>query len=191
MAGGMNIPFIPTRSLLGSDIIKHNNQIKVIQDPYTSETVALVPAANPDVAFIHVQKADIEGNGQIWGITVNDISLCRAAKHVVLTCEEIVPTSEIRKIPNITAIPGYCVDAVVHVPYNSHPMCLYGYYAIDMPARKDFMDASKTQEGLEKWIQEWIFDTGSHEKYLEKVGYERLAMLTQIEQDNCPLPKIM
>ena len=90
LAGAMGIPYMPTYSMLGSDIPKYNPRIKITDDPYTGQKVALVPAANPDVAFIHVQRCDQAGNCQIWGVTANDANIARAAKKVVITCEEII-----------------------------------------------------------------------------------------------------
>ena len=113
MAGGLGVPFMPLKTMLGTDIISHNPRIKVIDDPYEGGPVGLVPAATPDVGFIHIQRADKDGNSQIWGMLGNDDNIARAAKKVVITCEEIVHTSEIRKIPNMTAIPSYCVSAIV------------------------------------------------------------------------------
>lgn len=186
LAGAMNIPFLPTTSLLGSDLPKHNHNIKVINDPYSDDErpIALVPAAKPDVAFIHVQKADIKGNCQIWGVTTNDMNIARAAKKVVITCEEIVPTSEIRKNPNMTAIPHYCVDAVVEIPYGSHPFFVAGYYWCDLPFRRACMKANATQEGFEAWLDEWVFGVKDFDEYLDKVGRDRLNKLTEMERDN-------
>lgn len=188
LAGAMNVPFMPTRSLLGSDIPQNNDRIKIIDDPYTHEPIALVPAANPDVAFIHVQRADISGNGQIWGVTINDQNIARAAKHVVLTCEEIISNREIRKLSNMTAIPSYCVDAVVQVPFCSHPLWTAGYYWCDMPFRRNFALINETQEGLEKWIKEWVIDTKDWDGYLDKVGRDRLEKLVKMERDNFTIP---
>lgn len=190
LAGALNIPYIPTRSMLGSDIPANNPKIKIEKDPYTNQQVALVPASNPDVAIIHVQKADVLGNGQVWGLGVNDQNIARAAKHVILTCEEIVPTSEIRKNPNLTAVPYYCVDAVCHVPYAAHPLWVYGYYWCDIPFRRDFMLANKTQEGLEGWVDEWIMTLPDWEAYLEKVGRRRLEMLMQMERESSHIPTV-
>lgn len=191
LAGSMNIPFMACRSMLGSDIPKNNEKIKLIDDPYTGQPVALVPAANPDVAFIHVQKADLAGNGQLWGILMNDPTIARAAKKVVLTCEEIVSTREIRKMSNLTAIPSYCVDAVVEVPFCSHPMWTAGYYWCDLPFRRNFMLYNKTQETFDQWIKEWVIDTGSWDGYLAKLGEDRLAKLVRMEHDNYTIPKII
>jgi glutaconate CoA-transferase subunit A len=191
LAGSMNIPFMATRSMIGSDIPKYNDKIKIIDDPYTGSPVALVPAANPDAAFIHVQKADLTGNGQIWGILMNDLVIARAARKLVVTCEEIVSTREIRKLPNLTAIPSYCVDAVVEVPFCSHPMWTAGYYWCDLPFRRNFMLHNKTQESFEQWIKEWVIDTGSWQGYLDKLGQDRLNKLVQMEHDNYKIPQIL
>ena len=188
MAGALGLPFMPVKSLLGSDIITHNPDIKVMEDPYGGGPVALVPAARPDVAFIHVQRADKTGNAQIWGMLGNDDNIARAAKTVVVTCEEIIPTSEIRKIPNMTAIPSYCVSAVVEVPFCSHPLPVSGYYWMDIPFRRETVAASKTREGIVSWMEEWIYGLKDFEAYKEKVGSERLSRVQQMEFENYRIP---
>lgn len=191
MAGASGVPFMPTKSLLGTDMIKVNPKIKVIDDPYGNGPVALVPAAQPDVAFIHVQRADKAGNAQIWGMFVNDDIIARAAKKVVLTCEEIIPTSEIRKLPNMTAIPSYCVSAVVEAPFGCHPLSVAGYYWMDIPFRRQMVAASRTREGILQWMDEWIYGIESHNDYLNKVGWDRLAKLQELEHDNYQIPQIV
>jgi glutaconate CoA-transferase subunit A len=177
--------------LLGSDIITHNPHIRVLDDPYGKGPVALVPAVQPDVAFIHVQRADKAGNAQIWGMLANDDNLGRAAKAVVITCEEIIPTSEIRKIPNMTAIPSYCVSAVVEVPFCSHPLPVSGYYWMDIPFRREMVTASKTREGIVSWMDEWIYSLKNFGAYKEKIGLERLTRIQQMEFDNYRIPHIL
>ena len=191
MAGALGLPFMPVKSLLGSDIITHNPHIKVIDDPYGKGPVALVPAVQPDVAFIHVQRADKSGNAQIWGMLANDDNLARAAKSVVITCEEVIPTSEIRKIPNMTAVPSYCVSAVVEVPFCSHPLPVSGYYWMDIPFRREMVTASKTREGIVSWMEEWIHGLKNFDAYKGKVGLERLARVQQMEFDNYRIPHIV
>ena len=188
MAGAMDVPFLPTRSLLGSDLPNFNPKIKVIDDPYEGQLVALVPKAQPDVAIIHVQRSDRIGNSQIWGYLGMDAILARAAKKTIITAEEIVPTSEIRRIPNMTAIPHYCVDAVVHVPFGSHPQSCTGYYWVDVPFRREFMAHNQAHEDFMRWVEEWIIDTGDWNGYLEKVGKVRLAKLQEMERDNYQIP---
>lgn len=182
LAGAMNVPFLPTRSLLGSDIPKYNKRIKIIEDPYEREPIALVPAASPDVAIIHVQRADVRGNTQIWGHLANDENKARAAKHTVITCEEIVPEKEILRIPNMTAIPFYCVDAVVKAPYGSHPWSCYGYYYHDVIFQRDYVNYNETYEGFLKWLDEWVLSYEDHADYCDKVGQKRLLELTKMEQ---------
>lgn len=182
LAGAMNVPFLPTRSLLGSDIPKHNQGIKIINDPYEGKPIALVPAALPDVAIIHVQRADKQGNAQIWGHLANDENKGRAAKHTVVTCEEIVKEDVIMKIPNMTVLPSYCVDAVVEVPYGSHPWSCYGYYYHDLIFQRDYAKNSETRSGFLKWVNEWILSCEDQTDYCRKVGKRRLSKLTKMEQ---------
>ena len=191
LAASMDVPFLPTKSMLGSDIPTYNNKVKLINDPYTNEPVALVSAAHPDVSFIHVQKADTEGNGQIWGILMNDPTLARASKKVILTCEEIVSNKEIRKLSNLTAIPSYCVDAVVEVPFCSHPMWTAGYYWCDLPFRRNFMLYNKTQEGFDKWLKEWVLDIPNWDAFLDKLGRDRLEKIVRMEKDNYVIPNLV
>ncbi len=182
LAGAMGVPFLPTKSLLGSDIPKYNKRIKIIRDPYEGKPIALVPAASPDVAIIHVQRADVQGNAQIWGHLANDDNKARAAKHTIITCEEIIPREKILQIPNMTIIPSYCVDAVVHVPYGSHPWSCYGYYYHDVLFQRDYSKYNKTYEGFLKWLDEWVISCDDHVEYCNKVGRERLLELTKMEQ---------
>lgn len=188
LAGSMKLPYMPTKSLLGSDIIKYNPRIKVVDDPYGSGPLALVPASNPDVSFMHVQRADVSGNGQIFNAMIDDNTIARASKHVVLICEEIVSTGEIRKNSHMTAIPSYCVDAVVHAPFAGYPLWCAGYYCCDMPWRSYYARVSKTQEGYEQYIKEWVLDTISWDGFLDKVGRDRLERLVKMERDNYTIP---
>ncbi|MBC7345840.1 MAG: CoA transferase subunit A [Clostridia bacterium] len=188
LAAALNLPFMPTRSMLGSDILKYNQKVKVIQDPFEGQPLALVPAARPDVAFIHVQRADITGNGQIWGFTGSDENKVRAAKRVVLTCEEIVPPEEIKRQANLTAIPFYCVDAVVHVPFGCHPQSCYGYYAYDVLFCGQYHEMAKTREGFLAWLDTYVYGCRDHQEYCAKVGWDRLFALQHLERQFNRLP---
>jgi len=185
LAGALNVPFMPTKSLMGSSLEQYNDMIKVIDDPYKGEKVALVPAAIPDVAIVHVNRADKLGNAQFLGFASNADNIARAAKRTIITCEEIVSTDEIRKIPVLTNIPQYVVDAVVEVPYGSHPWNMSYAYAYDMPFHMGMMAEIETEEGFKKWLDEWAFGCKDHEDYCEKVGWNRLRKLTQIERKFC------
>jgi len=193
IGGSMGVPFIPTKSLIGSDIMKANPDIKVINNPFANgdDQVVLVPSVQPDVAIIHAQRSDMYGNVQIWGVAMSDEYEARAANKVIITCEEIIPTIEIRKIPNMTSIPSYCVDAVVHVPYGSHPTSVTGYYWTDQPFRKAMASMGKTREGFLQWLDEWVLNIKDHDAFLEKLGKERLDRLRELEHDNYQIPEIV
>lgn len=188
LAGALNIPYMPTKSLLGSDLPKYNNRIKITEDPYSGEKVALIPAACPDVGIVHVSRADRRGNGQVFGFSSNAENIARAAKHTILTCEEIVETDEIRRVNNLTVIPEYCVDAVVELPYASHPWNMPFAYAYDMPFHSFQLAQFESREGFERWLQDWCYGLKDHEEYLNKVGKERLKELSRIERKftSCP-----
>jgi len=182
LAGAMNVPFLPTRSFLGSDLMKHNKNIRQMVDPYSGELVAVVPAAHPDVALVHCTHADRKGNAQAFGFSANLENAARAAKHTIVTCERIVSTDVIRKAPNQTIIPGYVVDAVVELPFACHPWNFPYEYAYDIPFHAVQMEAFKTREGFLQWLEEWCLEPGSPEGYLNKVGYDRLCKLARIER---------
>ncbi len=188
LAGAMSLSFLPTKSLLGSDIPKYNKKIKIVEDPYEDEPVALVPAAKPDVAIIHVQRADKRGNAQIWGHLGNDENKARAAKHTIITCEETVSESVIARTPNMTAIPFYCVDAVVETSYGSHPWSCYGYYYHDVIFQRDYAKSNETYESFQKWLKNWVLNCEDHADYCQKVGQKRLLTLKKIEQNLNKIP---
>lgn len=185
LASSMGLTFMPTKSLLGSDIPKYNHRIKIIDDPYSGEPVALVPAANPDVSIVHVSRADPLGNAQIFGFSSNDAEIARAGKQTIVTCEEIVSTEEIRRFPGLTVIPSYCVSAVVEVPYCSHPWNMPYYYAYDIPFHMEFQRHNRTREGFLKWLDEWCYACEDWNEYCRKVGWERLRELTRLERMFC------
>jgi glutaconate CoA-transferase subunit A len=129
-AAAMGVPFLPTRTMLGTDTFKFS-AAKIIECPFTGEKLVALPALYPDVAAIHVHEADRFGNGRIVGTTVADLELARAAERLILTCERLVPTDEFRRDPSRTAIPFFCVDAVCEVPFGSYPGNMPGEYFSD------------------------------------------------------------
>jgi glutaconate CoA-transferase, subunit A len=181
VAGAMNVPYMPTKSSLGTDIPVYNKELKVSTDPFNNEPLVLVPAVKPDVAFITVQRADRRGNGQVWGFTATDAWKARAAKHVVLFAEEIVPTEKIYEHPANTVIPAYCTDAVVHLPFNSHPFAVYGSYVLDPILYYKMVIAWQTPDGFKRWMDEWVYGCDSHMDYCEKVGWAKLERLAKSE----------
>jgi acyl CoA:acetate/3-ketoacid CoA transferase alpha subunit len=178
VAGAMGIPFIPARDLLGTDTIKHSGAI-VAKDPFSGIPVALLPALNPDVAVIHVQEADIYGNARVYGPTVATLETAMASKKVIISAERIVETIEFRKDPNMTLIPYYLVDAVVHAPFGAYPGGTQGYYEMDA---EHYLKLSSiaTEEDMQKYLEEYIYGVDSHEEFLEKkVGMARLKELVR------------
>ena len=176
-AASMGIPFIPTRSMLGTDTLKKSSA-KVIECPFTGVNVALLPALIVDTGFIHVHRADIHGNCQIDGISGFAFEMSRACKNLIISTEKIVDTKEIREHPDRTIIPYYLVDAVVHAPYASWPGEMSGMYERDEPHYKMFVEKQKTKEGMDEYMKEWLYDLPDHKSLNEKIGKERLQNLT-------------
>jgi len=172
-AAAMGVPFLPTKSMLGTDTFRRS-AAKVIECPFTGDKVALIPALVIDVGFIHVNRADKCGNCQIDGISGFAVEMSRACKHLIVSAEEIIETDEIRKSPDHTIIPYYLVDAVVHAPYGSWPGEMAGYYERDEDHYKMYVEKQKTNEGMQEYIKEWCLDLPNHQALLDKVGMDRL-----------------
>jgi glutaconate CoA-transferase subunit A len=181
MAGALNVPFMPCRSSIGTDIPKYNKEIKVINDPYENKPLLLIPAYKPDVAFISVHRADRRGNGQIWGFKGTDFWKARAAKHVVLITEELVPTEKICENPALTVIPAYCTDAVVHLPFNCLPTGIYGCYIADWIGFVALLLQRQSRDGALQWIDEWVYAPKNHFDYCDKIGWDKLDRLAKSE----------
>ena len=177
-AAAMGVPFLPVRAMLGTDTLKYS-AAKVVECPFTGEKIALLPALILDVGLIHVHRADRYGNCQIEGISGFAFEMSRASKRLIVSAEEIVPTEEIRRYPDRTIIPYYLVDAVVHAPFGSHPGEMPYRYCRDEPEIKAWVEATKTQESVNAYLKEWIYDLPDHEAYLEKLGKERLDKLVE------------
>ena len=188
VAGAMDIPYMPCRSGIGTDIVKYNKEIIVSEDPFKNKPIVLIPACKPDVAFISVQRADRQGNGQVFGYKGVDEWKARAAKHVVLLTEELVPTERIAENPANTLIPSYCTDAVVVLPYNSHPHGVFGSYATDRLALMNHLVSRQTTDGFKAWMDEWVYGCKDHFEYCEKVGWGNLEETRKMEQKINILP---
>ncbi len=172
-ATALGVPFIPVRSMLGTDTLKYS-AAKVVECPFTGQKLALLPALILDVGLMHVHRADRYGNCQVEGITGFGIEFARACKRLIISAEEIVDTDEIRRYPDRTLVPYYLVDAVVHAPFGSHPGEMAYVYCRDEPEIKAWVEASASDEGAKAYIQEWIHDVPDQQAYLAKVGDERL-----------------
>ncbi len=175
-ATAMGVPFLPTRSMLGTDTMKYSSA-KVIEDPFTGLKVCLLPALILDVALIHVHRADRYGNAQIEGISGFSAEMARATKRLIISAEEIVSTDEIRKYPDRTIIPYYLVDAVVHAPFGSHPGEMAYMYGRDEPVIKEWVDMSKTVEGTQGYLDKYVLEVANHQEYLQLIGDGRLSKL--------------
>lgn len=176
-AGAARLPFYPLRSYRGSDLPQANPLIRFVDSPYGDGPIAVVPPLNPDVAFIHAQRADTQGNTQIWGLIGMQKEAAFAARKVVVVVEEVVDEEVIRRDPNRTLIPGLIVDAVVHEPYGAHPSYVQGYYDRDNAAYLAWDKMSRDQASTDAWLQEWVYDLPGRAAYLSKLGPGRLAEL--------------
>lgn len=171
-AGASGLPFMPMRQTGAEDLERVNPQYKRVKDPYGGQDVIVVPALNPDVAIVHVQRADSDGNTHIWGILGEQREAAFAAKHVILTAEEIVDESVIRSDPNRTLIPGMIVDAVCHVPYCAHPSYTQGYYDRDNEFYLAWEEISKDEASVKSYLDEWVFGVRDRAEYWQKLGEE-------------------
>lgn len=180
-ATAMGVPFLPARSMLGTDMVKYSSA-KVIEDPFTGLKVCLLPALILDVAIIHVHRSDKYGNSQIEGITGFGAEMARACKRLIISAEEIVDTDEIRKYPDRTIIPYYLVDAVVHAPFGSHPGEMAYVYGRDEPIIKEWVESSRTPEGAQAYLDKYVYGVKDHQEYLELIGKERLDQLVSARE---------
>jgi glutaconate CoA-transferase subunit A len=176
-AGASRLPFFPLRSYIGSDMLAANPRIKVMDDPYGTGKIAIVPPLNPDVAILHAQRADRRGNTQLWGLLGMQKEVAFAAKHVIVVVEEIVDEATVRADPNRTLIPGLIVDAVVHEPYGAHPSYVQGYYDRDNESYLAWDKLSQDHAAVVAWLDEWVYRLANHAAYVEKLGRDRFDKL--------------
>jgi glutaconate CoA-transferase subunit A len=177
IAGAAHLPFYPLRSYLGSDMPRVNERIKVVDSPYGDGQVAVVPPLNPDLAIIHAQRADVNGNTQMWGLLGVQKETAFAAKSVIVVAEEIVDESIIRADPNRTLIPGLIVNAVVHEPFGAHPSYAQGYYDRDNEFYLNWDALSREQAQVTAWLDEWVYGLSGRAGYIRKLGEPTLARL--------------
>lgn len=175
-AAAMGLPFIPTRSNLGTDTFNYSAG-KIVECPFTGEKVCLLPALVLDVGLIHVHKADKYGNAQIEGISGFASELAGASKTLIISAEEIVDSEEIRRQPDRTIIPYFMVDAVVHAPFGSHPGEMCYRYRRDEPQIKEWVKASEQPATTRAYLDKYIYGVKNHTEYLELVGRDRLEGL--------------
>jgi glutaconate CoA-transferase, subunit A len=177
-AGAMGVPFLPTRTAMGSDVPKGNHFFYQIISPFEpKETLIAVRAIVPDVTIVHVQRADEEGNAHCWGNLGVMQEAVRAAKKVIVVAEEIVSLEVIASDPNRTVVPGFLVSAVVHEPFGAHPSPVQGYYSRDNEFFRAYHAETKTREDFAKWRTKWVEEITSRKDYLEQLGDERVEKL--------------
>ncbi len=196
LAGSMGIPFLPTRSSLGTDIIAKwgfepefrnenpnlpNKKLVELKNPFddwcNTQKVVLVPAINPDVTIIHVQKADYKGNCRIDGLTFADVEQAKAARTLIITCEELLDDDYLKDIPDRNQIPFIHADAVVHIPYGAYPTACYKYYDYDPVFLKEYSEFAKNEDKYQIYLGS-IRHRKSHRELLDFVGRERLEMIS-------------
>jgi len=175
-AAAMGLPFLPTKTARGSDFSR-GDHFQPLRCPFTNQELLAVRAVQPDVAILHVQRADADGNAHLWGNLGVSVEAARAAKKVILTCEEIVDHEVILSDPNRTLIQGFLVSSVVHVPFGSHPSPTQGYARRDDDFYFDYHKESRSREGFERWLEKWVSGVKDHQEFLKRLGEERIRRL--------------
>jgi glutaconate CoA-transferase subunit A len=168
LAGEMGVSYIPTKSLLGSDMEKYNKNVKRLKCPFTDEEFMAVKAINPDVGIIHVQRADVFGNAQKWGSLGMDRMGINASKKIIVTTEKIVHPDVIRRDPNRTIVPGMRVSAVVEEPWGAYPIHLAGYYDEDFNSYLGEVEG-KGVEAFETYLKEFVYGVENRSELLQKI----------------------
>jgi glutaconate CoA-transferase subunit A len=193
MAGAMGLPFLPTLSGLGSDILEKwgfpkslrtsdpkivDKKLAIMDNPFGNWTgaskVVLVPAINPDITIIHVQRADAMGTCSIQGLSFADIEQVKASKKVIVTCEKLVEKTELRQNPDLNQIPFIHVSAVCHVPYGGYPSAVFGCYDYDSEYLRNYAIAAKDLDKFRTYQDRYIYGVKNHEEFLTRVGQRRM-----------------
>jgi glutaconate CoA-transferase, subunit A len=174
-AGAMGVPFLPTRTALGSDTVRENEFFVEMESPFgenslASEKLHAVRALTPDVTIVHVQRADREGNAHCWGNFGVMIEGVRAAKRVIVVAEEIVEPEVIASDPNRTVIPGFLVNAVIDCAYGAHPSPVQGYYKRDDAFFRQYHEQTKTKADTEAWLSRWVYGMADRRAYMNQLG---------------------
>lgn len=187
LAASLGAPYIPTRTVLGTDILKTNPTLEVTASPLDGSPVVLVPALQPDVAILHVQRCDPDGNAHAWGNLGISEEAALASRTVILTAEEIVGREVIFSDPNRVLVPGFKVAAVVHEPGGACPSPVQGYYNRDHAAYHEYHGATRTREGFEDWLAEWVLGVPDRAGYLERLGEQWPALAVKDHRFAAPV----
>ena len=186
-AGATGLPFMPMNPTAAGDLERANPNYRTVTDPYSGKPVVVVPALKPDVAIVHVQRADADGNAHIWGIIGEQKEAAFAAERVILTTEEVVDAAVIRSDPNRTLIPGFVVDAVCHVPFCAHPSYTQGYYDRDNDFYLAWDKISSSPDLTQAYLDEWVYGVKDRAEYWDKLGADVHARLAVAENLSVPV----
>jgi glutaconate CoA-transferase, subunit A len=176
-AAALGVPFLPTYATLGSDLLKKNGNLREFSSPVSEEKLVAVRALRPDVAILHVQRADAQGNAHIWGSLGVAVDGARAARKIIIVAEEIVEPSVISSDPNRTLVPGFLVEAVVHEPGGAHPSPVQGYYGRDHECFAKYHEQTRRAEDFEDWLAQWVMRVSDRSEYLKQVGAAQMQSL--------------
>jgi glutaconate CoA-transferase, subunit A len=177
LAAGLGSPYIPTHTTLGSDIPGHNSSMRQASSPFDGSPVLLVPALRPDVTIIHVQRSDEDGNAHYWGNLGISEEAMLAARDVLLVAEEIVARETIVSDPNRVLGPSFKVRAVIHEAWGAHPSAVQGYGNRDHAFYREYHERSRSVEGFQGWLEDWVSSVATRAEYLTRLGEERLRGL--------------
>ncbi len=200
LAGAMGIPFLPTRSSLGTDIIDKwgfspelressdrmpDQKLVVMDNPFgnwgNAPRLVLVPAITTDVTFIHVQRADIQGTARMEGLTFSDVEQAKSARHLVVTCEELIQDDSLKQNPDSNQIPHFCVSAVVHVPWGAYPTACYHHYDYDPAYLNEYRKSAEDDQLYSAYLNKYVYGVRDHAFML---GLREADSLSAIQADS-------
>ena len=174
-AGAMGAPYVPTRSLLGTGLLQSNPTFKEARDPFSGEPIVLIPALMPDVAILHVQRADADGHAHCWGTLGVTREAALAAKRVILVAEEILPRERLLSDPGLILVPTLKVAAVVHEPFGAYPSPVQGCYRRAHEFYHRYHEESRTEDGMRAWLDRWVYGVKDWSGFLDLLGHEARA----------------
>jgi len=204
-AGAMGIPFIPTRTMLGSDMLNKegfspelrksapkiaSKKFAVMECPFTGIKIVLLPAIQPEVTIIHAQIVDTQGTVRIYGQNFGDEQQAKAAKKLIVTCEEIIQSKKLREFPEHNYIPFFRVSAIVKVPYGAHPYACYRYYDYDPQFLRLYHEQATDDGSFKEFLDEYIYGVSDWEEYLEKIGGEKRLRMLKADKELGYAPKL-
>lgn len=187
-AGSMGLPFIGTKTMLGSDMLSqksfmNNRKFKEIDCPFTGERSLAIAPVTHDVGIVQVQRCDSQGNAQAWGCKAITTYGMNACKRLIVCTEEIVPNEVIKRDPDRTVVPGFKTSAVVEAPWGGYPSFMQGYYDRDWKFFPRYARQTATEDGMNRYLDEWVYGVNDHEAYLNKIGTDKRRLLGSIKKD--------